>query len=267
MNRHSTGPGPGADPVGSRSLADVVAGTLCVIPARGGSKGIVGKNLRRVAGRPLIGWTIDQALAVPGLRVLVSTDDPEIAEVSRAAGAQVPWLRPAELAQDSTPTEPVVRHAIDAEAAAGRHPDQVLLLQATSPIRRPGSIAGALAQFARSGVDSLVAVVPQAPFLWSLGGPGEAPSAAYDPARRPRRQDLTETTLAYRETGSLYVTRTSVYLEQDNRIGGRVGLYVMDEVEGVDIDTEFDLALAERFLAPPGEPASPEAMSAPGAAR
>ena len=87
--------------------------TLCVIPARGGSKGVPRKNLLDVGGKPLIAWTIEQALAVPDLDVLVSTDDEEIAEVARAAGARVPWLRPTELAQDTTPTEPVVRHAIE----------------------------------------------------------------------------------------------------------------------------------------------------------
>lgn len=223
--------------------------TLCVIPARGGSKGVPRKNLRPVAGRPLIAWTVEQALAArPAMDVLVSTDDEEIAEVARAAGALVPWLRPAHLAQDTTPTEPVVRHAIEAARAADAAPDAVMLLQATSPVRLPGTVSRAMTQLEATGVDSLVGVVPQAPFLWALGDDGVEGSAAYDVAARPRRQDLTPQTLRYRETGSLYLTRTWVYDELDNRLGGRVGLFVMDELEGVDADTELDLAVAEQTL-------------------
>ncbi len=219
---------------------------LCVVPARGGSKGVPRKNLREVAGKPLLVWTLEQALAArPAMDVVVSTEDPEIAQVARAAGARVPFLRPHELAQDTTPTEPVVRHALDAARAAGAAPDVVMLLQATSPVRLPGTIDRAIAQFASTGVDTLVGVVPQAPFLWTAG---DRPSAAYDVAARPRRQDLTPEMLRYRETGSLYLTRSRIYDEHDNRIGGRVGLFVMDEVEGTDIDTELDLLVAERLL-------------------
>ncbi len=219
---------------------------LCVIPARGGSKGVPRKNLRLVAGKPLIVWTIEQALAVRApLDVVVSTDDEEIAAVAREAGARVPFLRPAELAQDTTTTEPVVRHAIAEVAREGVAPGVVMLLQATSPVRLPGTLDRALAEYHASGVDSLVGVVPQAPFLWWAGDP---PRADYDVDHRPRRQDLTPDRLRYRETGSLYVTDRRVYDEHDNRLGGRIGLFVMDEVEGVDIDTELDLALAEQRL-------------------
>ena len=114
---------------------------LCVVPARGGSKGVPGKNLREVAGKPLLVWTVEQARAArPALDVVVSTDDEQIAEVARAAGAAVPFLRPPELARDTTPTEPVVRHALEAARAAGAAPDAVMLLQATSPVRLPGTI-------------------------------------------------------------------------------------------------------------------------------
>ena len=221
--------------------------TLCVIPARGGSKGVPRKNLLDVGGKPLIAWTIEQALAVPDLDVLVSTDDEEIAEVARAAGARVPWLRPTELAQDTTPTEPVVRHAIEQVTADRGRPQAVMLLQATSPVRRDGTLARALAEFAATGVDSLVGVVEQPPFIWQAGDP---PTAAYEVSARPRRQDLTDAARRYRETGSLYVTRTEIYEQHDNRLGGAIGLFVMAEDEGIDIDTDLDVALAERFLTP-----------------
>ena len=222
---------------------------LCVVPARGGSKGVPRKNLRVVGGKPLIVWTLERALATrPAMDVVVSTDDEEIAAVARAAGALVPFLRPADLARDTTPTEPVVRHAIAQARQADAAPDAVMLLQATSPVRLPGTLSRAVAQLEATGVDSLVGVVPQAPFIWTEGTADAGPTSAYDVTARPRRQDLTPATLRYRETGSLYLTRTWVYDELDNRIGGRVGLFVMDELEGIDVDTELDLDVADRTL-------------------
>jgi CMP-N,N'-diacetyllegionaminic acid synthase len=219
---------------------------LCVIPVRGGSKGIPRKNLRDVGGKPLVVWTIEQALAATsGLDVLVSTDDLEIADVARAAGADVPFIRPAELARDETATEPVIRHAIDFRTAQGRRPDAVMLLQATSPIRFRGTLDRAVEQFRTTDVDSLVGVVPQTPFLWTMGEP---PTADYTVESRPRRQDLRESDFRYRETGSLYVTRTDVYEQYNNRLGGRIGLFVMAEGEGVDVDTELDLSIAQEQM-------------------
>lgn len=219
---------------------------LCVVPARGGSKGIVRKNLALVAGQPLITWTVQQALASTAeLRVLVSTDDPEIAECARAAGADVPFLRPPALATDDAPTEPVVLHAIDHEVQAGRSPDLVLLLQPTSPVRLPGTIDRAIAEFDQRQADSMVGVVAEPPFLWR---PGEPPLPEYDLADRPRRQDVEPWARRYRETGSLYLTAVSVYQRFRNRLGGRVVLFEMDELEGIDVDTEFDLWCADAVL-------------------
>lgn len=223
---------------------------LCVIPVRGGSKGLPGKNARPVAGKPLLTWSVEQALAAnAGLDVLVSTDDEALAEIARGAGADVPFLRPAELAQDSTQTEPVVAHAIAHRAAEGRRPDAVMLLQATSPVRLPETLDQAVQQFLDTGVDSLVGVVPQTPFLWHLPATNvQSAAAEYDPASRPLRQDLAARDYFYRETGSLYLTRTEVYEQEQNRIGGKVGLFVMDEAEGIDIDTLVDLRIAEQVL-------------------
>lgn len=219
---------------------------LCVIPVRGGSKGIPRKNIRTVAGKPLVAWTIEQALnARTPLDVLVSTDSEEIAKVARWAGADVPFIRPQELALDETATEPVIRHAIDYRTQHGRRPQAVMLLQATSPLRLPGTIDTAIDQFFTTEVDSLVGVVRQTPFLWTMG---EQPKAKYTIGRRPRRQELREQDYIYRETGSLYLTRTEIYENQDNRLGGKIGLFVMDESEGTDIDTETDLLIAEQQL-------------------
>lgn len=226
---------------------------LAVIPARGGSRGIPRKNLLPVGGRPLIAWTIAQALAAceqgHDLIVAVSTEDAEIAEVARAHGARV-IDRPAELARDTTPTEPVILHAMDVIEGEGTELEAVLLLQATSPVRAPGTIARALEQFRASGCDALVGVVPQSPFFWHLPeAAGESAHAEYDTGSRPRRQDLRPEQMRYFENGSLYVTAPAVYREHANRIGGTVDLLILDETEGVDIDTPADVAAAESMLA------------------
>jgi len=228
------------------SAGDRTVSILAVIPVRGGSKGIPRKNLRDVAGKPLVVWTIEQALAArPHIDVLVSTDDAEIAAVAEDAGAQVPFLRPAELAVDTAATEPTVEHALAWWREHRGEPDGVMLLQATSPIRLPGTIDRAAQQFSSSGADSIVGVVPQTPFLWWASDP---PSADYDVANRQRRQEISADRMRYRETGSLYVTKPRIYDELHNRLGGRIELFVMDDAEGVDIDTELDLAYVAAIL-------------------
>ena len=224
--------------------------TLIVVPVRGGSKGVPRKNLRDVGGKPLVVWTIEQALAVDGARVVVSTEDPELARVAAGAGAEV-IDRPVELAQDTTPTEPVILHAMDVLAAQGYEPEHVVLLQATSPVRLPGTLARAVRQFAENGKDSLVGVIPIGPFIWRWH-PDAEPTAEFEIMARPRRQELTQETFRYRENGSLYLTKTHVYTEHHNRLagypGGTIDLFTLHEVEGVDIDAPIDFAVAEHQL-------------------
>lgn len=220
---------------------------LCVIPVRGGSKGVPGKNIRDLGGKPLVAWTIESALAAQAdLHVVVSTDSEQIAQVAREHGADVPFLRPADLALDTTATEPVVEHALAHHRQQHGEPEAVMLLQATSPLRMPDTLDRAVEQFFSTGVDSLVGVVPTPPFIWSHGAsPEDQPSAAYDVAHRKRRQDMDRGDLRYRENGSLYLTRPDVYDRHHNRLGGAIGLFVLHELEGVDIDTELDFLLAE----------------------
>lgn len=217
---------------------------FAIIPARGGSKGIPRKNLQPVAGRPLIAWTIDAVLdASSDIECVVSTDDDEIASVASQLGARV-VRRPAELADDSAPTEPALLHALDSLSAADER--IYMLLQATSPMRLPGTLDRALEAFVDLEVDSLVGVVETSPFLWR-GGTGR-PRPLYDPARRLRRQDLSDTDRVYHETGSLYVSTVGDLRRTGNRLSGRIGLFHMDELEGVDIDTYGDLARAGSLL-------------------
>ncbi|MDT0190173.1 acylneuraminate cytidylyltransferase family protein [Rothia terrae] len=225
---------------------------LCVIPVRGGSKGIPRKNLKPIAGKPLVSWTIEQALAAKEalagqheVDVVVSTDDAELADIAREYGAEVPFMRPAELAEDTTATEPVIEHAIEFFIQAGRRPDAVMLLQATSPVRLPGTLDRAIKQFAESGSDSMVGVIPIGPFIWAATNP---PTAQYEVMARPRRQELTRETFRYRENGSMYITKTEIYEQYHNRLAREIELFMLDEIEGVDIDAPIDFSVAEHQL-------------------
>jgi N-acylneuraminate cytidylyltransferase len=220
---------------------------LCVIPARGGSTEIVGKNIRLLHGKPLIAWTIEHALAARFIdRVLVSTDNAQIAELSKAAGAEVPFRRPDGLATDDSPTEPTLLHALSHVRDEGYEPDAVVLLQATSPVRRPTAVDEAITQFEDTGADSLFSASPVGPFIWRGG---DVPISLYDYGKRLRRQDLSPENEYFRETGSIYITRAAVLDKAHNRLGGTLCMYRMSAAEGVDIDHEFDLQLAEWYLA------------------
>lgn len=225
---------------------------LCVIPVRGGSKGIPRKNLKPIAGKPLVAWTIEQALHAKTalapeieLDVVVSTDDKELADIARKHGAEVPFMRPAELAEDTTATEPVIEHAIEFMSHEDRRPDAVMLLQATSPVRLPGTLERAVRQFAASDSDSMVGVIPIGPFIWAATEP---PTAQYEVMARPRRQELTRETFRYRENGSMYITKTEIYEEFHNRLAGKIELFMLEDIEGVDIDAPIDFSLAEHQL-------------------
>lgn len=226
-------------------MIDMSSTVLAIIPARGGSKGIPRKNLARIHGQPMLWWTISAAKAASeSLFLVVTTDDVEIADFARGQGAVV-VDRPAQLATDTSPTEHAVAHALD-HFSSIRPFEEVLLLQATSPIRRTGTIDRALSQFRSSGVDSLVGVVESSPFLWQGARDDAVPS--YDVNARPRRQDLKDSDTTYQECGSIYITRAEAFRASLNRISGRVGLLVLDNDEGIDIDTPYDLIRAEQIM-------------------
>jgi CMP-N,N'-diacetyllegionaminic acid synthase len=220
---------------------------LSIIPARGGSKSIPRKNLRIVAGKPLIVWSIEQARAANLLdRVVVSTDDEEIANVARGAGAEVPFLRPADLATDTAPTEPVLLHALDwLEKNDDYRPEAVLLLQPTCPVRKPGTLDRALKLFDDRKADSLVGAREIHPFLWRGI---ESPEASYDFMNRPRRQEVAEADQLFEETGSIYITRTEFLRRTGNRLGGKIALFRMDGDESWDVDVEADLRVVDALL-------------------
>ena len=226
---------------GSAAKADVVV----IIPARGGSKGVPRKNVRNVAGRPLIAWSIADGLEAARVgRVYVSTEDAEIKRAALAAGAAV-IDRPADLAQDATTSEAALLHALEEIAAERRgDPELVVFLQATCPLRSGADIDAAVALLEATGADSLVSVSPAHLFLWEERD-GQAVAVNRDWRLRPRRQDMPP---RYRENGSIYVFRPWVLRQGHNRLGGKIVLFKMSEEAGVDIDSETDLELADFLL-------------------
>lgn len=221
---------------------------LGLVPARGGSKGIPGKNVRPLGGRPLLAWTAEAALASRRLsRVVLSTDDEGIAEVGRRCGLDVPFLRPAELARDDTPTLPVVRHALEALEDGF---DAVCLLQPTSPFRRAEDIDGCIAMLEERGLDAVVSVLPvpaeHNPHWVYFEDGGLLRLATGEEQPIPRRQELPP---AFHRDGSIYVTRREVVLSggEGSLYGRRLGGYVMPEA-GVNLDTPADWERAERLL-------------------
>lgn len=226
----------------------VAGGTpyLAVVPARAGSKRVPGKNRRPLAGRPLLEWSIEHvARCATPMRLVVSTDCAAIADLARAAGAEVPFVRPAELATDEAPTEPVLLHALEATPGASEA-EHVVLLPPTSPIRRDGSIDAAVRRYRELRADSLVSVTEESPLQWA--GPVEDPRPLYDTGSRPRLQSVAPAMRRYRENGSISITSVAGLRETGNRICGRTAVFVMGPEEGVDLDREFDFWLADQWL-------------------
>lgn len=216
---------------------------LALIPARGGSKGIPRKNVKPFAGRPLIEHTIEDALASASVtRTAVSTDDDEIAEVSRAAGADV-IRRPDEFATDEASSESALRHALEhLREEENYQPDLVVFLQCTSPIRTGDDIDAAVDLIEETGADSLVSAVEWEGFTWRRGSNAQADPVNYDPGNRPRRQDRERT---YVENGSIYVFRPEVLLEEGHRLGGETVLFEMGYWSSFEIDEPEDFELCE----------------------
>ena len=204
---------------------------LAITPARGGSKGIPYKNIRQVAGKPLIEWTINKALESKLIdRYVVSTEDTEISKIAFDCGAEV-IQRPIELAQDTTPTLPVLIHALN-YMSPRFYPNIVVLLQATSPIRKGGLIDYCINQFVESKKDFLVTgyISKDIPFNKQ--------------AESLRRQDIEG---FFCTDGNIYISKASI-IRNGNFIGNSIEYIQLTEEENVDINTMFDLWLAEKVL-------------------
>jgi CMP-N,N'-diacetyllegionaminic acid synthase len=220
---------------------------LAVIPARGGSKRVPGKNLALLGGKPLLLHTVEAALATKRInRVLVSTDEGEIARVAIAAGAESPALRPTALARDKSPMLGVVLHAISMAEPDRRWVEAVVLLQPTSPFRNASQIAAAIACYEANEADSVISVhaAREHPYYaWRLEDEVLVPFYSLQ-HQQTVRQALPA---AYYETGAIFVLRREV-LDTGEFYGEKVVPFEMDEVSSVDIDTPQDLAFAEFLI-------------------
>lgn len=253
-----------------RSSGTVVA----VVPARAGSKGIPGKNLRPVGGRSLVRRAVEAALRTETIdTVVVSTDGDAIAAEATAAGAMV-VRRPAELAGDEATSESALLHALDALATTSNtdqqdqhdrndqhhDPEVLVFLQATSPFIDPADLDAAVHRVLDDHADAVFAAAPSHAFLWRTDAQGRAVAVNHDAAVRPRRQDREP---EYRETGAFYVLRARGLREHRHRFFGRVELAVVDPRGAIDVDEPADLALASSLAhtldRPIGHPTNPDA--------
>ncbi len=219
---------------------------LGLITARGGSKGIPRKNLADLGGKPLIAWTIEAALESSALdRVVVSTDDPEIAEVSRQYGAEVPFMRPPDLAGDKSAHIPVIQHALRwAEESAGSLPDYICLLQPTSPFRTAQHIVRAVALLKENNADAVVSVCEAKthPFLTrKVDENGLLKPFMPMPAGYLRRQDFPP---AFEINGAIYLCRSAIVMEEGTLLPEKTKALIMDDQSSLDIDTPEDLVRA-----------------------
>jgi CMP-N,N'-diacetyllegionaminic acid synthase len=213
---------------------------IAIIPARGGSKGVLRKNIREVAGRPLIAWTIEEAKKSKYIdRLILSTDDAEIIQIAQSWGCEVPFMRPAALAQDDTPSIDSVLHAMDIL------PDYeiVALLQITSPLRNATDIDGCIEYCVTSGGNACVTVsqAGQSPYwMYTLAAGGVMQPLISTEQVFTRRQDLPKT---YILNGAVYVAHRDWLHEHKTFVTEKTLGFVMPQERSLDIDSELDLQI------------------------
>ncbi len=219
---------------------------LAIIPARGGSKGVLRKNIRDLAGKPLIAWTIEEAKKSKYIdRLVLSSEDEEIIEVAKTWGCEVPFVRPAELALDDIPgVEPVI-HAIN--IIEGKY-DYIVLLQPTSPLRTVEDIDGCIEKCINGSFSSCVSIceVEHSPYwMYNLTEQGKMQKLIETDKSFTYRQDIP---VVYRLNGAVYVAQIEFVLKEKSFISDETKGYVMDVEHSVDIDTEIDLLFCELMI-------------------
>lgn len=227
-------------------------GILALIPARGGSKGVPGKNIADLGGKPLIAWTIEAALQSEYIdKVIVSTDDQEIADCAEKHGVKVPWLRSDELATDNAPVILALVDAVERlKKDEGYHPDYVLLLQANVPFRTTEDMDNVIKMAIEKSADSVVSVCAAQvhPYLSKKIDENGQISDFLDvpvPEMYRNRQNLPA---AYALNGALYLVRTEILLEKHSLYGDSTLAYVMPPERSIDIDTQWDMHLARLII-------------------
>lgn len=213
-----------------------------IVPARGGSKRLPRKNIRTIAGQPLLAWTAQAALASKLDRVILSTDDDEIASVGRSLGLDVPFLRPPTIAEDGTPMLPVLAHLIEWLEAGGTKPKSLVLLQPTSPLRLPRHIDEAIALFESKNAETVVSVSD------FPNGLGPSKFMRMDGEGAVTKAEIADTgDLVVRNGPAILMTSPDV-IRRGSLYGSPTLGYRMERGSSVDIDDEDDFALAEYLL-------------------
>jgi CMP-N,N'-diacetyllegionaminic acid synthase len=224
---------------------------IALIPARGGSKGLPGKNIRPICGRPLIGWSIQRATESKYLDcICVTTDDATIADVARASGAEVPFLRPAELATDEAPTLAAVEHALNFYAdKQGRSFDYVVLLEPTSPLRHPGDIDAMLTRLIENEgkYDAIVSIgeVAEHPAIVKRKVSDRLEPYCADLKVTTRRQDNPP---AYFPYGVAYIVKTETLLRERSFYPERATFFEIRRYQTYEIDDMYDLLCVEAVM-------------------
>lgn len=225
---------------------------VALVCARGGSKGLPGKNLRLLGGKPLIAWAVEAASAVQRVtRVIVSTDADDIAAAARAAGADVPFARPGELARDDSAEWLVWRHALEhLKKADGAYPDALMVVPPTAPLRSPEDLNRCLDEFERGSCDVVITVsdAHRSPYfnMVQIGADGAARLVIPPDARVSRRQDAPP---VYDMATVGYVARPEFVMRSEGIFAGRVRHVHVPAERSLDIDTELDFRIAECLLA------------------
>lgn len=222
---------------------------LALIPARGGSKGLPGKNIRPFSGKPLIAWTIEQALASRYLdKVIISTDDEEIIESSKRYGAEVPFVRPKKLATDDAKIIDVITHAVGWLASNDSYYDLIVLLQPTSPLRKSEDIDNALKLLFSKKAQAIVSVckTEHHPYWFNTLPRNGCMKNFFKPeAIKKNRQELP---VFYRLNGAVYSAYCSYLKRQKSFLGYGTYSYIMPQERSIDIDTDIDFKFAEFLL-------------------
>ena len=215
---------------------------IAIIPARGGSKCIPGKNIKNFEGSPLISHSIEYAKDSKLINeIYVSTDDDQIAHISKTTGAKI-IKRPASLATDTCTTESAIEHALDNIDSI---PDIIILLQPTSPLRPRKSLDSIINKFIDGNYDSLLSISPSDHFFWNIHS--EIAFAEYDYLNRKRRQDILPEEKKYFENGSVYIFTSKHFKLTKNRLGGKIGYVIFPSEYGCEIDVPKDLIILEQL--------------------
>jgi len=223
---------------------------LGIIPARGGSKGIPGKNIKLLGGKSLLGYTINSVVESKLLtKCVLSSDSEEIIKIGKQLGVEIPFIRPAEFAKDYTASIEVVKHALSFFSKENIRFDAVCILQPTTPFRRERLIDEAINKFESGNFDSMVSVreVPHEfnPHWTFEEEDGILKIATGEKQIISRRQELPK---AYHRDGAIYLTKTEVILKQNSLYGDRIGYIVNSASDYVNLDTQADWEKAERIL-------------------